>query len=909
MKLRYWLITLLVVFSVIILIVYWEPEKKPEKIISKGPFPPGPNIRISASPFPPAPSPSVFSVTPAIQPEKTANPSATIQETTASQSAEQALSSSFRINVQDALGEPIKKGKISIQGKEHPFYGGLLLCDDTPKGNCELAVAADGYRSATGTIDLSKTNEYTITLEYTSTHGVTVYSDEKRNNPCSDADVYLWKGPAPPRPVDMQAAGFVERWESEDIRNITFARNNMGILAKSIQKKYKDHLFNGYPGGKFMPWTNDWISGVDLLNWDGRRYILKEEEIHYTRIIDPGSTHLRMWDVLSMAEKKDFTLWQFVMLRFLHKENEYFTYLRMPIRPEEKTLFRQGKTDRKGYCSFTGLPPGIYYAQACKKNTKSSILTFYPTRADGKLSLFDSASVVVKVEKTGGELFNSSIARTVPNVQVSLIPSITVETQGKGVYMGTADHYGWTNFKSVQWGAYQLKVQFPEEYSYPPVTKEIVIDKPHHCFIIPVEDKGVKVSGKVVRKDTYAGVENFPIELSAASNNLQCSNGAVKTDSEGNFYFDHIQPGKYSIHYFSQSEEKMDFIPYPSYFLYQSKGGGSQTESLYFEVADKNIEGLEYPVVPVVITRFNGTVVDQNNKPIPEAWVTLESRAGNFSDDIRPLGPQPAKTDGDGKFDLFIPSGATPQNKEFTFYLVATYVKVIPYSESNPGNNDVKDTIIPIAHGEIPITFHAGDQFENLKIGLNANLFTKRINGIVKTEDGGSFEGIEVLITQDGFDFNPAVAGDGTFTINGLKPGYAELNTSSPYTEVRLDRIGTKLINTYYNEYVQLQIPSDETPDLYMEITLKKAGYLAGMVVDKNGKPVKDARVQNHVVDGKGIWAGFTNPTAVDGMFFISNAPLNYAYNLTAMDEKGDVVLGELNGIQPNNVNIVIRCP
>ena len=502
------------------------------------------------------------------------------------------------------------------------------------------------------------------------------------------------------------------------------------------------------------------------------------------------------------------------------------------------------------------------------------------------------------------ESIDSITAKSVPDAQVSLIPGNSVETQGKGVYMGTTNNIGTAEFKSVQWGAYQLQVQLPEKYSQPPITKDIVIDRAHHYFVIPVEDKGVTVSGKVVRKDTNAGVPDFPMEFRRVFTGDDYSYGVVKTDAEGNFSFHHVQPGRVNLRYYVQSEEKMDFLPYPCSFIYGSVGAIPDVEKLDFEVAGKNIEGLVYPVVPVVFTRFTGKVVDQSDNPIPDVRLTLEDRGiGPNPLLVKSIGPQPSKTDGDGKFDLMIPSGADPEKKEYALHLTASHVQVTPYKENNePGVHVVEDTVIPLAQGEIPITFHIGDELKNLKIILNSNLFTKRVHGVVKTEDGGSLDGTSVSVSQGNFGFNAMLSSDGTFIVNGLKPGKAVLRTYSRFTEIKLERLGTKTIYDYHCEFVQLEIPPGDEPDLYVEITLKKAGYLAGMILDKNGVPIKGALVFSHGLGSESL-------TGSDGIFFINNVPINSVYDLTALDDKSGAILAELKGVQSNDANIIIRRP
>ena len=385
MKPIHWLFIILTAVAVILAILFFLPEKK----FSEGPFPPGPNIRISTTPFQKAASPIVIPASPTIKPDTSAMAnlvaSVTAEEVTAFPVSSTAGASSLCINISDALGDPIPKGAIVFQGKERTFYGGLLLCNDIPNGVYELAASAEGYSSVTGTVDISKTHAFNFILEYTSTHGVTVYTDEKQKNPCAGADVYLWKGPVPKRPVQTNTGILVEG-ATNNFSSATFAHDAMGIHVESIQKKYDDHLYKGYPGGNLKPHQFDVISGVDLCNWNGSRYILHEEYIRFTRMSDPVSPHLRMWDVLAMADKTESSSLERVLIRFLHKENEYGANVLIPSLPVEKTLVQQGKTDGKGQCVFSVFPLESIMSRHAKIMQRAAYIHFCPPVRIRKLS-------------------------------------------------------------------------------------------------------------------------------------------------------------------------------------------------------------------------------------------------------------------------------------------------------------------------------------------------------------------------------------------------------------------------------------------------------------------------------------------------------------------------------------------
>lgn len=914
MKKSYWLLLAIVSILVFCLIYFFLPGN----LQTTGPFPPGPNVRISSKPFQPiisekprAGKQPLDMRTPPL--ELTSNPTvaASSPETLPPENAQNTL----RVRVQDALGEPVKKGVIALNGKEHTLYGGLFLCEDIPKESCGMVASAKGYSSATGMFDPSKTGEYSFTLEYTSSHGVTVYADKAKKTLCPGADVYLWKGMTPPRPPITNTPVLVEgiSWLSPYDTDI-ISRTNVGLRVASIQKSIPYAKNHYYQGLSLRPSVQDVITGVDLCNWGAYRWeanrdIVNQKRFKYTPIPDPTSPNLRIWDVLSMAEKsgQGDRLHERIMIRFLHDEKECYSHIRMPLIPVDKTLIQQGKTDQNGQCKFSGLPPGIYYIQAGRANQRSAIITFLPTQGHTQLAIFDSSRVSVSVKISGLEQTGSLFGQSVPNAKVSLMPSGNPDIQGKGLYSGSTDKVGMVILKPVQWGTYRMSVEIPEEYSAPPIIQEVTIYSAYHDFTILI-DSGVSVSGKVVRKDHNTGVPDYSVELRRTYSNDNYIHGVAKTDSEGNFVFIKVQPGTYILKSYLDYDENTKFLPYPTHFIIGAIGAIPNIESLEIEVNDTDVEGLEYPVSPVTLTHWSGQVVDEDNIPVPGARLSIEYRLGKNPLSVKTLGPQPPTTDENGRFSLMIPSGAEAVRKEYTYYLVADMVQVIPYTPSeDSGHSIIKDTIVPLAQGEIPVTFHIGDERMNLKVTLNTSLFTKRINGIIKTEDNGPLDGISISARQDQFQLPVSLSNDGTFLINGLKPGKITISTMSRGIDVQIEGLDSKILPEYHNECILVDIPSDDNPDLYVEITLKKAGYLTGVVLDSDGIPKKGVWIITQLPWDKGLIS--ESPTEIDGQFILSGIPLNYRYDLTVLEDKSNAILTVVNGVQPSVDGLVIQCP
>lgn len=919
MKKLHWLLLVGILIGVFCLTFFYWPSKRP----AQGPFPPGPNVRISNKPFP-----SIVSATPPSEVQATIRSFPITTPTIAASTPESRLmenvsnaTPALRIRIADALGEPIPKGVISLNGKAQLFYGGLSICQDVPQATCELAASAEGYSSATATVDPSKTRDYSFTLEYVSSHAVTVYSEYDDSNrralptfkkPCGGADVFLWRGAVPPRPPANNTSVIVGILFSNDACQAAIVRTPGNVQFASIPRKLSNSPTTRMAAGEYLrPLSGDIITGVDLLNWGADQTLsdMQKIQIRFSPPPEINSRHLRIWDVFALAAKTDDSAWGRLFIRFVHENTDYYHDIRLPDIPAERTLFRQGKTDAEGQCTFSGLPPGIYYVQAQFAGRRSPVETFLPTRGHTKLGLFNSARVIVEVVKK--ELNALLLARPVLNAQVALTPSGNPDTQGKGIYTGTTNDLGRALFESVQWGSYRINVKLPEDYPLPPIAQEVVIDQSRHRFTVPVEGTGIVVSGRVINQETHAGVADYPIQLEKVN---QYTHAIQKTDAEGNFTFTNVQPGWHELQPFLEYEEGLNYLPYPTRFLQAQSISLPDVPKIDLQIEDKNIEGLEYPVIPSVLTHLRGQVVDREEKPVPGVRLSLDDRsAGNNPDlcqHIKALGPQPSTTDAHGKFHLEIPAGADPEHRDYTFDLVANYVKVIPFSSSmNPFKQFqiIEDTIVPLAQGKLSVTFRIGDDRSNLKIVLDASLFTKRIIGLLKTEDGGPLDGIGVSAIQDDFTIHSDLSSDGSFTIDGVKPGEVVLRTESRLKEVELGDFKSEFVPEYHNEWMELEVPSGNNPDLYVEITLLKAGYLAGVVLDNQGVPQKGAWIFTKIPGGAGL--GSFIPTESDGLFIIQNVPLNYTYDLTAYDKKSNAVLGELKGVQPTADHLVIQCP
>lgn len=196
MKKLYWILPIILSIFVFSYFYFYVVEESS----TVGPFAPGPNVRISTKPLQTIKKEQLD--THEKQSENDVSIESPTSATTITSSSPEILvvnntPDTLRFHILDALDEPIQKGVITLEGREHTFYSGLFLTEDVPKNDCDIIVSAEGYSTVKDTYDSSKPRDYFFTLEYTSVHSVTVFTDQSNRKTCSGADVYIWHGRTP----------------------------------------------------------------------------------------------------------------------------------------------------------------------------------------------------------------------------------------------------------------------------------------------------------------------------------------------------------------------------------------------------------------------------------------------------------------------------------------------------------------------------------------------------------------------------------------------------------------------------------------------------------------------------------------------------------------------------------------
>ena len=85
--------------------------------------------------------------------------------------------------VTDALGDPISSGIVHIGTGEYHYDNGRVDIPSLEKGTYTMTAAADGYQSATKTVQIPETKEISITLEYACSFEIVVFSSQRMDTP------------------------------------------------------------------------------------------------------------------------------------------------------------------------------------------------------------------------------------------------------------------------------------------------------------------------------------------------------------------------------------------------------------------------------------------------------------------------------------------------------------------------------------------------------------------------------------------------------------------------------------------------------------------------------------------------------------------------------------------------------
>ncbi len=934
MKARSYLVIVLLIVLLVLLVVLWPSGKDQRATITFGEI-----EQLNGQ----ARTPTVESEgisTPAISPASGTEIPTPVEIVSATPAGQDTIPESdptlksLQVSIMDALGDPIPAGQLHVAGKEYRFTDGRISVPVPGEGEQELVAEAEGYQTAKVDVDTADYEEITIQMEYLSSFEFTLYMTKEDRIPAVGADVYLWLGPKPKRPVPGTASLWVyDRWERESTHRVKLSPSENGFdVAEVEQKPYDRSLLrmpskfydfgDGQSGpgsrktrgdsvrtppdrhGLGGPLMDDSVVGLaGCMCRPGERTIFNpdlwdyQDVKRFLKIIrNPNSPRLRVWDTITMwdaagimAEKH----WCRDFIDFDQDGKRLFAMVATAGVPTKRELILTTKTDSQGTCRFENLPPGMYYVQAQMNGKRSTILPLSPTRGGAEDFLHNGGWIDVQVRSLGVDPRQSATLGAIPGADVLLQP--LQDGESKGFLSGKTDRFGRITFKSLLWGEYHVTVTPPEEFGLSPQTRDVVIDDTKYCLNF-LFDTGFSVSGQVVRRDTGEPVKGYEVELVRITNPGSGILDVQKSDDQGRFVFQNVQCGRYNVTAGPvESNKDTGLSPYGLAQTASTEEGGFKSLE-YIDVIDKDVGDLIFHVLPSVNTRFIGQVTTPDRLPVEGARISgylIE----HYSEDPNPV------TGPDGGFDLTFPLAGSD---EWVTTFTAALVEISPaHWREEPkavdGQMYVEESVRVYAQGSVQVRFKPGDTMSNISIVVQGDLSRKVIAGTIQTEDGGTSSSLSVYVSANGFNFPGEVSDDGTYRVQGVPSGSVLLVCDTGSRIEKTERFGFRSVKDYCNEYVTVNVP-DKEETVSVNIVLHKAGHLAGVVLDKNGSPADGLAAKTETAKGVPI----EDMTDLNGLFWLGPLQENQTYTVEVTGRRDSKPLARFEGLKPTIENIII---
>ena len=451
-----------------------------------------------------------------------------------------------------------------------------------------------------------------------------------------------------------------------------------------------------------------------------------------------------------------------------------------------------------------------------------------------------------------------------------------------------------TVFDDLPMGNYTINVESPEDTPQPPISRTLTINQPNMYQMFEFND-GYKIAGKVVIKDSSEPVPDFPVELYL---NIDGTAIPQKTDANGDFTFLNIVPGLYMLNYPCQFDNKDNYFPVDYFTDGEKKGIYFYDKKFPLQkiVLEKDVTDITISVVPCTKTVFNGTVVNTDKSPISGAHLKMTGRLFSEEDPI---------TDSRGNFHVTLPSAKSDNvQREQLLAFIANKIPVraIPLDKDGFSCRIEEEHFDVLFQGETEIQFKPGDIINNIKIVIDQRSL-REIEGTVHTEDGKWPIQCEITASQSSLEKKTAPDETGKFKITGISPGDIDLHICSDSTWFTTKLFGQELLYMYIPEHFNFTFPNEQNKQ-YVDITLKKASFISGYVVDQNQKPIPNI----------GISTGYTTNvvkksltlTDENGIFMLYNLPMDCIYSIRVLDRNFKVQYTKIDNVPPGKEDVVI---
>ena len=826
--------------------------------------------------------------------------------------------SDIQIHIVDALGDPVHKGLVQLNGKSKEFNNGEVRFNLVPPGRRQVIVSAEGYQSVTKELNSPSQENVSIALEYLYSFACSVEREIGQDNwrPVPGAEVFVYPGPRVERPVNNTVT-------------VSTIDINFNIVQTKIARNKDNFVVTNSPAI---------LNSRDVRNSIGDRvtgfYGFDYE--HGITLPENVSNRLRLWDSLNAFGnnpdvKSSLPDDELTLAR--DNKNYKVNLPKIPFEDEIKPV-TQGISGVNGICRFSNLPAGTYFVQARLGQSRSQIGILHPCRLNQKLSLSEKSQLYVEVKRGFGLSFKSN---DIPNAKITIQ---SLENDSKGLFMALTDKHGWASFQDIPFGRYQLTVTPPETIKQAPKIVQVNLNDEKKRITVIFDEKTYSIAGKMLFAEHREPASGYPLELAGSIDRIEESpipdrgrHKPVYTASDGSFQFDGVPPGKYFI--------DLSSVPGSTVPLYE-KGLFSASQQTRidvrgnFEVTDKDITDLEYMVEKEVITQIDGTVVDKSGNPVPSAHIT-------FHKDIYHFVEENPVTGNDGRFHLSVKtgSGLNTQSIRLSAYVKKQMQPGIPNAtndmqsggmqrggmqiggqsdgmqsggmqiggngmQNEGGGGGGKPLRVPypknlLCWGETLISFHAGSKVENIKIVVDAPKNNISISGKITAEDGKPYTVVRVNAYQENERTPGIVEPDGSYSVYYLEPGPVNLMVEPDPVRQFVPQFGFRQVIPVLFQSHELTLP--QNGNLHFDIRLTSTASLSGMVKNKQNMPSPYCIVTAY----NGVDFTSCDTTDKRGFFYIDALKPGTPYRLVVQNpEISKKPLSTLENVKPQKNLIVV---
>ena len=807
-------------------------------------------------------------------------------------------SSMLHVRIVDALGDYIPNATLEIDGNIHDAPGGQLSVEGLPDGEYTLTAHAAGYETVERTVTLPAPELLDIPLEYLCSFWIEVHAERESASPVAGATVELYEGIEILRPVRDSVTVCVPDFSEVRRRcDVVLRRGPDGVRVVRANRfggsTFQDREFDGI--GQSNPMVGDRLAGLSGAMWEAGE-VTRDPYYGGSLYGDPINSRLRIWDSLTaLCQSSEST--KYVGFLELDRDGRYF-------RPDffGVDLSRRGRliatvtTDENGRCAFEDLPARFYVAIAYNGDRISWPSVIPPSKRRKRLCVWP---------ESGPGLSVSTTIAGIDDYRHAAIQRARVQVKGldQNVIMTSeTDGLGDVHFAPVPPGRYRITITPPAIAGVgEPKVVELDMSRPSKRVVVKFDlDPGYRISGRVLRADTGEPVDDFLMKLE--TKHALYGYASDWSENGGRFEFINVAPGEYTIVEHLTRFSYHGFIP--AYRGFRQPDAPVPPKPSKLTVADEDITGLEFLVLPGVRTRFSGTVVDPDGQPVEGVDVSLN----------RGVVESDGQTGPDGRFDLSVflaqceaeveavlggaamdqPEPKTLRTGEFTSF----------GSFRSPSQ---------VAHGECPVTFHVGDTVDDVRLVLRQEEEGAVVRGRITTVDGDlteqqmffmniyAYQGRQVRLS----DKEP----DGWYRIENVQAGeitvYCDPNNPS---KMPSQTQGTpKPGISYMSQMHQLEMPEGQ-PELAFDITLERATHFYGKVIDADHNPVNEVYVK---AMGPGWESYGLSETDREGVFLVDGLQPGVVHMLVASTEISDGTLAVIEDLMPpdENVTIMVTMP